>query len=115
MAVLGGLVLGLVTAVLASGLRRGEEGRGVLARRYAIGMVGGLFGGLVAVLSGVGPIEDFLHTGTGVIAVGGAVLAVVVYELVRASRARRGVSGVRGGGWAGRRAGGESEKLDRNW
>src|ERR671918_607039 len=115
MAVLGWIALGLVTAVLASGLRRGEEGRRLLAGRYAIGMAGALLGGLVAVAAGVGPFSDFFHTGIWLIALGGAVLALVVFELVRGGRASSDSIAPRSGSWRGRKAGGESERLDRNW
>jgi uncharacterized membrane protein YeaQ/YmgE (transglycosylase-associated protein family) len=116
MAVLGWIVLGLVTAVLASGLRRGEEGLGVLAARCASGMAGAVLGGLVAVVTGVGAIDDFFHTGTWLIALGGTVLALVIHELARTRRHRRDPGGGPGArSWAVRRAGGESERLDRNW
>ena len=112
MAVLGWIGLGLVTAVLASGFRRGGAGRRVLAGRYAAGMAGALLGGLVAVGAGVGRMEEFFHTGTWLIALGGAVFALVVYELVRRPRGHREFAGRRGESWAGGRAGGESERLD---
>ena len=115
MAVLGWIALGLVTAVLASGLWRGEEGRRLLAGRYAAGMVGALLGGLVAVAAGVGPFADFFHTGIWLIALGGAAVALVVFELMRGGRGHREPAGPRSEGWRGRTAGGESERLDRNW
>jgi uncharacterized membrane protein YeaQ/YmgE (transglycosylase-associated protein family) len=116
MAVLGWLALGLVTALLASGFRRGEEGRGVLASRCASGMVGALLGGLVAVAAGVGPFADFFHTGIWLIALGGTVLALVIYELARTRSDRSDPGGGPGArSWAVRRAGGESERIDRNW
>jgi uncharacterized membrane protein YeaQ/YmgE (transglycosylase-associated protein family) len=114
MPVLGWIALGLATAVLASGFRRGQERRGVLTARYASGMAGALLGGLVAVAAGVGPFVDFFHAGTWLIALGGAVLALFAFELVRSGPAGRDAAGPRNGGWAGRRAGGESETLDRN-
>jgi uncharacterized membrane protein YeaQ/YmgE (transglycosylase-associated protein family) len=115
MAVLGWIAVGLVTAVLASGLRRGDEGRRLLVGRYATGMVGALVGGLVAVAAGVGELGDFFHSGTWLIALGGAVLALVVFELTRSGRAGRDSTAPRSGSWPRRRAGGESERLDRNW
>jgi uncharacterized membrane protein YeaQ/YmgE (transglycosylase-associated protein family) len=115
MAVLGWIALGLVTAVLVSGLRRGERGRGVVAVRSATGMVGAVVGGFVAVAAGVGPMEDFFHTGTWLIALGGAVLALFLYELAKNMRGSREIRGPRSGRWAGGTAGGESERLDRNW
>jgi uncharacterized membrane protein YeaQ/YmgE (transglycosylase-associated protein family) len=114
MAVLGWIALGLAAAVLASGFRRGEERRAVLAGRCAIGMVGALLAGLAATAAGVGPIGDFFHTGTWLIALGGAVLALLAYEFATRTRGRRGTSGPATRFRAGR-AGGESERLDRNW
>jgi uncharacterized membrane protein YeaQ/YmgE (transglycosylase-associated protein family) len=115
MAVLGWIALGLVTAVLASGFGRGEDGPGVLAARCASGVVGAVLGGLVAVVTGVGAIGDFFHTGTWLIALGGTVLALVIHELARTRRDRRDTNGPPSRSWAARRAGGESERLDRNW
>jgi uncharacterized membrane protein YeaQ/YmgE (transglycosylase-associated protein family) len=114
MAVLGWIAIGLVAAVLTSGFRRGEEGRGVIAGRYATGIVGSLLGGFLAVAAGVGPLRDFFHIGTWLIALGGAELALFVFELARSGRARREIPGPRNGSRAGRRAGGESETLDRD-
>jgi uncharacterized membrane protein YeaQ/YmgE (transglycosylase-associated protein family) len=107
--------LGLVTAVLASGLRRGDEGRRLLVGRYATGMVGAVVGGFVAVAAGAGAMADFFHTGTWLIALGGAVLALFLYELAKNMRGSREIKGPRSGSWPRRRAGGESERLDRNW
>jgi uncharacterized membrane protein YeaQ/YmgE (transglycosylase-associated protein family) len=114
MAVLGWIALGLVTALFASGFQLGEEGR-VFVVRCLTAMAGGLVGGLVAVAAGVGPIDDFFHTGTWLCGFGGAVLALFVHELARPSHRRHegAEPGVRS--WAARRAGGESEELDRNW
>ena len=111
MAVLDRIVLGLATAVMRSSFRRGGERRDGLAASYTIAVVGALLAGLVAVAAGVGSIEDFFHTGTWLIAIGGAVLALVCFELASNARRRREITG---GPWAGH-AGGESEPLDRNW
>ena len=100
MAVLGWIALGLATAVLASGFQRGEEGRDVLAGRYASCMAGALFAGLVAAVAGVGPIEDFFHIGTWLIALAGAILALVAHEIMRSPQGRgerTGASGSRTG------------------
>ncbi len=115
MAVLGWLALGLVTALFASGFQAGEGERRVFVVRCVTAMVGALVGGLVAVAAGVGPIEDFFHTGTWLCALGGAVLALFVHELARPSRRRHEGTDPDVRSWAARRAGGESEKLDRNW
>jgi hypothetical protein len=60
-------------------------------------------------------MADFFHTGIWLIALGGAVLALFLYELAKNIRGSREIRGPRSGPWAGGRAGGESERLDRNW
>ena len=115
MAVLGWIALGLATALFASGFRAGEEGRRVLAVRCVSAMVGALVGGLVAVAAGVGSIGDFFYIGTWLIALGGVILALFIHELVMASRSSHESADPEERSWAARRAGGESERLDRNW
>ena len=115
MAVLGWIALGLAAAVLTSGFRSGKEGRAVLAGRCAIGTAGALLAGLAATAAGVGPIEDFFHTGTWVIALAGAFLALFAYEVATSSRGpRETTTGPATRTWAGH-TGGESETFDRNW
>lgn len=115
MAVLGWIALGLLTALFATGFRAGEEGRRGFVIRCVTAMVGALVGGLVAVAAGIGPIGDFFHIGTWLCALGGAVVALFVDELVRPSGRRHESADPGARSWAARRAGGESEKLDRNW
>jgi hypothetical protein len=115
MAVLGWIALGLVTALFASGFRAGDERRFVLVVRCVLAGVGALVGGLVAVAAGVGAIGDFFHTGTWLIALAGAILALFIHELARTSRGRQQRGDPEARSWAARRAGGESERLDRNW
>ena len=86
----------------------------MLVGRYAAGIVGAVLGGLVAVAVGVGPIGDIFHSAVWLIALGGAMLAIVVYELARTSRGRREIAGPQNRSGAGR-ADGESETLDRDW
>jgi hypothetical protein len=114
MAVLGWITLGLATALLRSSFRRGGERRDGLAASCTIAVVGVLLAGLVAVAAGVGSIGDFFHTGTWLIAFDGAVLALVGSELASKARGRREITGPRSRPWAGD-AGGESERLHRNW
>ena len=115
MAVLGWTALGLVTAILATGFRSVGEGRRTLAIRCASAIAGALLAGLVAVAAGVGPIGDFFHTGTWLIALGGAVLALFIHELARASRGRQKAADPGAQSLAPRRARGTGDMLDRNW
>jgi uncharacterized membrane protein YeaQ/YmgE (transglycosylase-associated protein family) len=114
MAVLGWITLGLATALLRSSFRRGGERRDGLAASCTIAVVGALLAGLMAVAAGVGSTGDFFHTGTWLIAFGGAVLALVGSELASKARGRREITGPRSRPWA-EDAGGESERLHRNW
>jgi hypothetical protein len=114
MAVLGWIALGLATAVMRSSFRRGGEPRDGLAASCLIAVVGALLAGLVAAAAGVGLIGDFFHTGTWLIAIAGAVLAIAGSELARNARGRRKIPGPPRRPWAGH-AGWESESLDRNW
>jgi hypothetical protein len=77
-------------------------------------VVGALLAGLVAVAAGVGSVGDFFHTGTWLVAFGGAMLALVGSELASNARGRREIAGPRSRPWAAD-AGGESERLHRNW
>jgi hypothetical protein len=70
-------------------------------------VVGALLAGLVAVAAGVGSVGDFFHTGTWLIALGGAVLALVGSELASNARGRREIRGPRSPPWAGHAVGGE--------
>ena len=114
MAVLGWIALGLATALTRSGFRHYGERRHELAAGCAIAMAGALLTGLVAVGAGVGSIGDFFHTGTWLIAFGGSALALVGSELASDPSGRGEITGARSRFWAGH-AGGESERLHRNW
>ena len=114
MAVLGWIALGLATALLRSGLRRGGERRDGLAASCTTAVVGALLAGLVAVAAGVGSIGDVFHPSTWLIAIAGAALALVGSELASNARGRREMTGPRSRPWAGH-AGEASESLDRNW
>jgi len=113
MAVLGCTALGLATALLVLVLRRGHAGsRGAITGSVATGVGGAVLAGLVAVSAGVAPMADFFDIGVWLLALGGAVVALVVYELLRDPGGEPG--GSRSRLWAGS-AGGESERLDHNW
>jgi hypothetical protein len=105
MAVLGWTALGLATAVMRSSFRRGGERRDGLAANCAIATAGALLAGLVAVAAGVGSIGDLFHTGTWLIALGGAVLALVGSELASTARGRHESTGPRSGPGLGTPAG----------
>jgi uncharacterized membrane protein YeaQ/YmgE (transglycosylase-associated protein family) len=115
MAVLGWIALGLAAGVLASGVGSGERRGAVLAGRCATGMAGAVLAGLVATAAGVGSIDDFFDTAAWLIALGGAVLALLALELATSTRGRSGAaSPAAPPTWTGP-ATRESDTFDRNW
>lgn len=87
MGVIGWLVLGLVAGAIAKAIHRGEEPGGLLGT-LAVGIIGALLGGFIASALGIGAIGSFFSVGTWLIAIGGALLLLVIYG---------GIAGRRGG------------------
>jgi uncharacterized membrane protein YeaQ/YmgE (transglycosylase-associated protein family) len=91
MGIIGWVVLGLVAGAIAKAIHRGDEPAGLLGT-LAVGIVGALLGGFVASALGVGAIGSFFNLGTWLIAIGGALLLLVIYSAIvgrRGSRAPR--------------------------
>ena len=86
MGVLGWIIVGLVAGAIAKALHRGEPG-GLLGT-FVVGLVGAVAGGLIASVVGIGSINSFFSLGTWLIAVGGALLLLVIYDAL----SRRGES-----------------------
>jgi len=91
MGILGWIILGLVAGAIAKALHPGDDPGGVLGT-MVVG-IGALLGGLIASAVGVGEIDSFFSIGTWLVAIGGALVLLVVYGAVtgRGSRARRPV------------------------
>jgi uncharacterized membrane protein YeaQ/YmgE (transglycosylase-associated protein family) len=90
MNIIAWIVLGAIAGYLAGFLVKGDESYGVIGH-IVLGIVGALVGGFLAgVLFGIeDPIQGALDISTIVIAVIGAIIAVVVFNLVT-GRARTG-------------------------
>ena len=89
MGLISWIVLGLIAGYLAGFLVKGDERYGVIGH-IVLGIVGALIGGfVVGALLGSDPIQGALDISTIVIAVIGAIIAVVVFNLVT-GRARTG-------------------------
>jgi uncharacterized membrane protein YeaQ/YmgE (transglycosylase-associated protein family) len=88
MGIIGWIVLGLVAGGVAKAIHRGEEPSGLLGT-LAVGIVGALLGGVVASALGLGAIGSFFSLGTWLIAIGGALLLLVVYGAVADRRGGR--------------------------
>src|SRR3712207_7116376 len=81
MGIIGWVVLGLVAGAIAKAIHRGDEPGGLLGT-LAVGIVGALLGGFIASALGVGAISSFFSIGTWLIAIGGALLLLVIYSAI---------------------------------
>jgi uncharacterized membrane protein YeaQ/YmgE (transglycosylase-associated protein family) len=79
MGILGWIILGLVAGAIAKAVHKGEEPGGVLGT-LAVGVLGAIVGGLIASAVGIGGISSFFSLGTWLIAIGGALLLLVLYS-----------------------------------
>ena len=79
MGVLGWIVLGLVAGAIAKAVHKGHEPGGLLGT-LVVGVAGALLGGFIASVVGIGGISSFFSLGTGLIAIGGALLLLVIYN-----------------------------------
>jgi uncharacterized membrane protein YeaQ/YmgE (transglycosylase-associated protein family) len=86
MGILAWIVLGLVAGALAKFIMPGEQGGGIIVTTV-LGIVGALVGGFLGTyVFGFGDISGF-DVRSIAIAVGGALLALVVYGFVARGRA----------------------------
>jgi uncharacterized membrane protein YeaQ/YmgE (transglycosylase-associated protein family) len=91
MNIISWLILGAIAGYLAGFLVKGDEGLGVIGH-IVLGIVGALVGGFLAgALFGTNPIDGAFDISSIVVAVIGAVIAVVVVNMVTGrSRSGRG-------------------------
>ncbi len=88
MGIIGWLILGLAAGAIAKAIHRGSEPGGVLGT-LAVGILGALLGGFIASAVGIGELSSFFSLGTWPIAIGGALLLLVIYSAVVGRRAGR--------------------------
>ena len=83
MNIIAWLILGAIAGYLAGFLVKGDEGYGVIGH-VVLGIVGALVGGFLASLlfNVSDPIQGALNISTIVVSVIGAIIAVVVFNLV---------------------------------
>ena len=85
MSIIAWIVLGAIAGYLAGFLVRGDEGLGVIGH-IVLGIVGALVGGFLAgVLFNSDPINGALDVSSIVVATIGAIITVVVVNLVTGS------------------------------
>ena len=83
MGLIAWLVVGAIAGYLAGMLVKGDEGMGVIGH-IVLGIVGALVGGFLAgILTGGGDYISGINITTIVVAVIGAVIAVVVWNAIR--------------------------------
>jgi uncharacterized membrane protein YeaQ/YmgE (transglycosylase-associated protein family) len=82
MGIISWLVVGAIAGYLAGFLVKGDEGLGVIGH-IALGIVGGLVGGFIAGLLTGGDYTTGINIVTIVVAVIGAVILVVGYNMIR--------------------------------
>jgi uncharacterized membrane protein YeaQ/YmgE (transglycosylase-associated protein family) len=85
MGIIGFIILGLVAGAIAKALHKGEEPGGLLGT-LVVGVLGALTGGLIASAVGLGGLGSFFSIGTWLIAIGGALLLLVLYNAVLGRR-----------------------------
>ena len=96
MGIIGWIILGLIAGAIAKAVHSGPEPGGVLGT-LVVGVLGALIGGFIASAVGIGGISSFFSIGTWLVAIGGALLLLVIYEAVvgrREGSGHRGAPGV---------------------
>jgi uncharacterized membrane protein YeaQ/YmgE (transglycosylase-associated protein family) len=87
MGILGWIILGLVAGAIAKAVHRSDQPGGLLGT-FLVGLVGAVAGGLIASAVGIGSVSSFFSLGTWLIATGGALLLLAIYDAL----SRRGGS-----------------------
>jgi uncharacterized membrane protein YeaQ/YmgE (transglycosylase-associated protein family) len=89
MGIIGWIVLGLVAGAIAKALHPGDDPGGIFGT-LIVGVLGALLGGLIASALNVGELSSFFSIGTWLIAIGGALLLLIIYRAVlgRGTRTR---------------------------
>jgi len=86
MTIIGWILLGLIAGAIAKAILPGAQGGGWIVT-IILGIVGALLGGFIgSALFGIG-LEGFFSLETWLLAIGGAILVLLIYGLVtRGSR-----------------------------
>lgn len=86
MGILTWIIVGLVAGALAKLILPGDDPGGIIVTTL-IGIVGAIVGGFIASALGIGSVTGF-NIGTLLIAIGGAILLLLIYRMVVARRTR---------------------------
>lgn len=85
MGIIAFLILGLIAGMIAKALFSGDEPGGFLGT-LLVGVVGALLGGVIASAAGIGELDSFFSIGTWLIAIGGALLFLFLFNLAMGKR-----------------------------
>lgn len=84
MGILSWIVMGLIVGVVAKLLMPGRDPGGFIIT-ILLGIAGALLGGFIASVAGLGSVTGF-NFSTFLIALGGAIVLLVLYRLVKRER-----------------------------
>ena len=86
MGIIGWIVLGLLAGAIAKAILPGTQGGGWVIT-LVLGVVGALLGGFLGSVLFNAPLQDFFSIQTWLLAIGGAIVVLLIYGLVtRGSR-----------------------------
>ncbi len=88
MGILGWIILGLAAGAIAKLILPGRQGGGWIIT-LVLGIVGALLGGFLGSVLFNAPLQDFFSIQTWLLAIGGAIVVLLIYGLVTRGRGTR--------------------------
>ena len=88
MGIIGWIILGLLAGAIAKLILPGDDPGGFIVTTL-IGIAGALVGGFIASALDIGDLDEFFDIGTWLIAIGGALLLLVIYRAFTGGTATR--------------------------
>ena len=81
------LLLGLIAGVIAKAILPGRQGGGWIAT-LILGVIGAMVGGFIGNLTGLGDVDAFFSIGSWLLAIGGALIVLVIWGAITGRRAK---------------------------
>ncbi len=88
MSIIAWLVLGLIAGAIAKLILPGRQGGGIIVT-LLLGVVGALLGGWLGSVLFNAPIDEFWSISTWLLAIGGALIVLLIYGLLTNRRGSR--------------------------